>query len=163
MKILLLFLTLLSCNNAGKDLNVSTKKIQDDPKGKSNPFVELSYFRDKNFPADDFNGVSALLTTGFDSVQQFKIYTNKKEIISFSCKTNYSVGLCLDKTGNTTSFFLDHKLLNSSDTLFIETKEEYIAIPLADSLKAYNRLDIQKGEEKWKFAFENSSRILIWE
>ncbi len=163
MKILLLFLTLLSCNNTGKNINVSTQKIQENPAAKSRPLVEISYFKDKDFPADYFDGVNALLTTGFDSIQQFKVYTNKKEITSFSCKTNYSVGLCLDKTGNTTSFFLDHKLLISTDTLYIETTEEYLAIPLADSIKEYNRVEIQKEKEKWHLHFENSSRILIWE
>lgn len=154
---------MLSCKNSEKDVIISIPSSKENAAPKNRPILELSYYKDKNYPADNFNGVNAFMTTGFDSIHEFEIYTNMKEITSFSCTTNYSVGLCLDKTGNTISFFLDHKLLNTSDTLFIETSEEYLVIPLADSINGYNRLEIQKGNEKWHLAFENSSRMLIWE
>lgn len=164
MKYLVLIFLVYSCVTDHN--SASNNRTQLEPDSILQIIPEISFYRDLNYPATGFDNISAVFTSGFDTLTNFQILINDSLITEFSCSTNYSIGHCMVKDKDSDhigGFEMKLNSFHSDDVLSIYANNEVIELLLNDTIKNYNRLNIGKFEDIWHLYFLNSAEIIILE
>lgn len=127
--------------------------------------VEISFISESNISNEKFNEFNLIFTTGFDSLEYFKIFSNDILIKDFNCKTDYTSGISFlgNKHDSPASFIISYKQFHDNNYLKIENEKECFKIFINEEFKKYNSLYISKENNKWFASFEKSSEIQIFE
>ena len=125
--------------------------------------VKIDFWKNEMSPSTEAAGISIYFGIGFDSVTNFDIRLNNNSIDRFHCKTNYSVGYCVNDTlGVLPQTFISYDNIKVGNLIKINVPNELIIIKIPNNFKLYNRLKIFK-QKGWNAVFESDSQVHILE
>ncbi|OFY69319.1 MAG: hypothetical protein A3G23_02535 [Bacteroidetes bacterium RIFCSPLOWO2_12_FULL_37_12] len=127
--------------------------------------LKIIYWKDTLNVASGFNHITVDIGIGFDESTDFLGYLDSELIKTLNCKTDYSLGKCMD-TYNKSKIASFH--IGSIDSiggkfLTLIINKEYVKIKLPANIKEYNKLTISKEDGIYIANFINSSEIILLE
>lgn len=107
-------------------------------------------------------GIAIYFATGFDSIANLSIYFKGYKVKTIRCKTNSSIGYCVDSVNRVCNIFIPYNNISSGNILKIIRKGEYVKLKIPSNFRLYNRLIISRRNE-WFASFERIVKPVILE